>query len=117
MIKTNNLESLQSMDSTKIIFALLFLLSNRLETVGSQFLKQMTSKQWFLLAAITTCFSTPPSIGEAAAWVGLSHQNVKQVPNRLSEKGFLKLQKDMDDRRVVRLIVTEKAYEYEKNSQ
>ena len=77
---------------------------------------EITSKQWFLLAAITTCFSAPPSISEAAACVGLSHQNVKKVAVRLESKGFLKLEKDSSDHRIVRLIVTEKAYQYEREN-
>ena len=111
------IDMLKPIEPAKSIFALFFLLSNRLETIGNSFLGEITSKQWFMMAAVTTCFSVPPSIGEVAACVGLSHQNVKKIAARLEEKGFLKLEKDSSDRRVLRLKVTEKAFQYEQKSQ
>ncbi|MDQ0176999.1 helix-turn-helix domain-containing protein [Bacillus chungangensis] len=100
----------------KNIFGTLFLVSTKLETIGNKFLGELTTKQWFLLATITTFFEEPPTISEAAIKVGLSHQNVKQVALRLQEKEFVTIEKDKKDNRVSRILVTRKAFNYELKS-
>ena len=109
-IKTIDLETFKN------VFGTLFFVSTKLESIGNKFLGELTTKQWFLLATITTFFEEPPTISQAAIKVGLSHQNVKQVALRLQEKGFVKIEKDKKDNRVSRILVTRKAFHYELNS-
>ena len=103
-----------NIDSRHAVFGSLFLLSNKLEAIGNDFLDELTVKQWFFLAVLTTLFKESPTVGQLAAQMGNSHQNVKQLALRLEEKGFIDIRKDTSDRRVLRIVPLEKAQEYEK---
>nr|WP_307757088.1 MarR family transcriptional regulator [uncultured Christensenella sp.] len=103
-----------TIDSRHAVFGSLFLLSTKLEAIGNDFLDELTVKQWFFLAVLTAFFKEPPTVGQLAAQMGNSHQNVKQLALRLEEKGFIDIRKDTSDRRVLRIVPLEKAQEYEK---
>ena len=53
-----------------------------------------------------------PAPSSAAAALGTTRQNVKQVARALERKGFLRVVPDEDDARARRLVVTEKSREY-----
>lgn len=91
-------------------FGYLFLLAQRWQTQGDQFLAQwdLTTKQWLLLAILESQFDQSATLGEAAAAYGSSHQNIKQMARSLEQAGFLRLFKDPGDKRVVRLELTPK---------
>ena len=101
-----------ALDDKQAIFGSLFLLATTLDTVGDRFLGDLTTKQWYLMAMLGTFFAEPPTIGELAERMGTSHQNVKQIARRLEEKGFLDLERDGWDRRVLRVLLTERAQSY-----
>lgn len=42
--------------------------------------------------------------------MGTSHQNVKQLANKLKERGFLDIERDKEDCRAIRLKIKEKSY-------
>lgn len=107
-----DLRSLPPMDERFLVFGGLFLLSNRLETFGDSFLEELTSKQWFLMMTLVHFFEQPPTLGELASQMGCSRQNVKQLSLKLEDKGFLRLEKDSADGRVLRLIPTERFQSY-----
>lgn len=86
--------------------------SNRLETIGNEFLGELTTKQWFFLAVLFTFFSEPPTLTELSAFVGSSRQNVKQLALKLQEKGFVKLQRDEQDARILRVLKTRRSIDY-----
>ncbi|MFO0663751.1 MAG: winged helix DNA-binding protein [Polyangiaceae bacterium] len=67
----------------------------------------VTSQQAALLQLVGSR-ATPPSLGEVAQAMNMSHQNVKQLAVALERKGFLKIDADARDRRVRRLAVTPK---------
>jgi DNA-binding MarR family transcriptional regulator len=68
----------------------------------------ITSRQWLLLAVVDNAFSGhAPTITEAAAIYGSSRQNVKQIALQLERRGWLRLEPDPADARVVRLALTE----------
>ena len=46
---------------------------------------------------------------ELAQVMGSSHQNVKQILNKLEQKGFVKVEPDEEDRRKLRISLTEYA--------
>lgn len=48
----------------------------------------------------------PPTIGQVAAGLGMTHQNVKQIALALERKGFLEIAVDEADRRARRLVLT-----------
>jgi len=99
------------LDKQKFIFGSLFLLSNKLQVIGDQYLGKddMTTKQWFLTAMISQFRDNPPTLSEVAELMGSSRQNVKQLALKLEEKGFLRIEKDEQDARAVRLKLTEKS--------
>jgi DNA-binding MarR family transcriptional regulator len=68
----------------------------------------LTSRQWLLLGVIEKAFpGHAPTISEATAAFGTSRQNVKQVAVQLERRGWLRLEPDPADARVLRLALTE----------
>lgn len=65
----------------------------------------MTTQQAALLQFISAQ-PQPPTIGQVAAALGMSHQNVKQIALALQRKGLLDIAVDTRDRRARRLQVT-----------
>ena len=108
------LEKLQDIGKRYRIFGMIFLLSNRLETIGNTFLGELTTKQWFFMLTLTSFFETPPTLSQLANQIGTSHQNSKQLAIKLQEKGFLSIERDEKDNRVIRIVPTEKFEGYVK---
>ena len=96
------------------IFGKIFFLSNRLEYLGDNELRKdgLTTKQWQLIAVTGKYFTHSPSVSEVAEVLSTTHQNVKQIALKLQEKGFISIEKDEKDRRVLRLRLTEKNRKY-----
>jgi DNA-binding MarR family transcriptional regulator len=107
-----DLKKIESIDERYRIFGILFLLSTKLETIGNSFLGELTTKQWFFMLTLTNFFDTPPTLSQLATQMGTSHQNAKQLAIKLQDKGFLSIEKDVQDNRILRLVVTEKIQEY-----
>jgi len=95
-----------------MIFALLLIISNKIDTLLEREFKEfdVTTKQWFLSETIHSLFDYPPTMKEVASEMGSSHQNIKQVALKLQQKGLLKLEKDKKDARVTRLRLTEQSH-------
>ncbi|EPY2283379.1 MarR family winged helix-turn-helix transcriptional regulator [Clostridium sporogenes] len=110
----DNTKEIDNIDKRYHIFGMLFLLSNKLETLGNNFLGQLTTKQWFFMLILMNFFKEPPTLSELAGEMGTSHQNAKQIAIKLEEKGFLVVKKDTKDKRVLRLTPTNKIKEYVK---
>ncbi|WP_040197451.1 MarR family winged helix-turn-helix transcriptional regulator [Candidatus Soleaferrea massiliensis] len=108
----NGLERVQDADKRFLIFGCLFLLSNKLQTIGNEFLGELTTKQWFLLLTMTNLCEQPPTIGELAGLMGCSHQNTMQIARKLQEKGFLRITKDLKDQRALRVQSTDRWRQY-----
>lgn len=72
------------------IFAMLFILQNRLQTAGDKLLDGITMKQWLLLA-VTGISEQPPTLTSAGELMGCSRQNVKKLAVALERKGLLEL--------------------------
>lgn len=49
-----------------------------------------------------------PELSRVAEIMGSSHQNVKQILNKLEDKGYVKTVLDEQDKRKQRIILTEK---------
>ncbi|MDF2547649.1 MAG: transcriptional regulator [Anaerosolibacter sp.] len=102
---------MKSLDQQRYIFGSLFLLANKLQVIGDQYLGKddMTTKQWFLTVMISQFRDNPPTLSEVAELMGSSRQNVKQLALKLEEKEFLRIEKDEQDARALRLKLTEKS--------
>lgn len=105
---------MNSQDKQKYIFASLFLLANKLQVKGDAYLAddEMTTKQWFLILIISQFKDNPPMLSDVANLMGSTRQNVKQLALKLEEKGFLVIEKDQNDSRILRLKLTEKNKQY-----
>ncbi|MCL2840906.1 MAG: hypothetical protein FWE05_09050 [Defluviitaleaceae bacterium] len=88
------------------------MLANRLQTLGDKIDPIITSKQWFMLVAISHFKDTPPNIGDIATALGTSRQNIKKMANILKRHGVLTMEKDKNDLRRIQLFLTEKCFEY-----
>ncbi|AVQ38573.1 MarR family transcriptional regulator [Clostridium botulinum] len=110
----DNTKEMDNIDKRYHIFGMLFLLSNKLETLGNNFLGELTTKQWFFMLILMNFFKESPTLSELALEMGTSHQNAKQIAIKLEKKGFLVVNKDIKDKRVLRLTPTNKIREYVK---
>ena len=97
------------MDGRYALFGLLFALQYRLQAVGDTFYVEITCKQFFLLACMNLFQGEAPTVQELAQVMGSSHQNVKQIINKLEQKGFVSVVPDEADRRKLRISLTEYA--------
>jgi DNA-binding MarR family transcriptional regulator len=113
MEKINRRDNKEVIDDIDDVFTKIFLLSLKMENIGNKALKkdQLTIKQFLLIASIES-FEHPPSIKEVADMVSTSHQNVKEIADRLEKRGFIKIEKDEKDKRILRLKTTEKNAQY-----
>lgn len=102
----------ERMDRRLIVFGNLFRVANRLQAVMDARMEGLTAKQWFVLLMFGM-FDGPPTLKELAAACDSSHQNVKQIIVKLQEKGFVNVEKDIDDARAMRITVTPKYDEWE----
>lgn len=100
------------LDYQKFIFATLFITANKLQVIGDQFLEEVTTKQWLLLVMIGQFNDHPPTLGQLSALMGTSHQNTKQIALKLETKGFLLIEKDSKDSRILRFKHTQKALDF-----
>lgn len=98
---------MEEINKKQFIFGSLFLLANRLQVIGDRWDTDITMKQWFLIVMIAQFGDTPPKLSEVAEFMGSSRQNVKQLALKLKQRGFVNIQKDEIDSRVIRLKLTE----------
>jgi DNA-binding MarR family transcriptional regulator len=105
MMSTHN-----EIEKKKYLFGSIFLLAQRWQYLGDHFLAKdkVTTKQWLLLAVITSLFDSPPTLTQAAEAMGTSRQNVKQIALKLDRRGFIKIKIDVKDSRILRLHITAK---------
>lgn len=99
-------------NTKRIIFGLLFLLANQLQTIGDNFFEEITTKQWFILIVLTLFPDRAPTLNELSEAAGSSHQNVKQIILKLESKGFVELTKDEKDARKFRIRVTPRCEQF-----
>jgi DNA-binding MarR family transcriptional regulator len=97
----------EKMNKRYIIFANIFLLSNRLQTVMDSNIEELTAKQW-LTAMMIGMFDEPPTLKQLAKICDSSHQNTKQLILKLESKGFIRIESDSRDLRAMRILTTDK---------
>jgi DNA-binding MarR family transcriptional regulator len=93
-------------------FRLIVLLSQELRTLMDQLLRGdgLTTQQAALITVVDMLGT--PSLSQAAAALGSTHQNVRQLADALGRKGFLQVSTDESDARVRRLCTTDKSRSY-----
>lgn len=103
---------MKEMEKRAFIFGGIFALANRLQVLGDAMDKNITVKQWFLLAMILRSDKDSLTIGELSKLIGNSHQNVKKMVVILEKQGFVNMCKDSLDARKMRVSLTKKCFEY-----
>ena len=93
-------------------FRLILVVAQTMRTMMDELLRAdgLTTQQAALISVAEAL--SGPSLSQAAAVLGTTRQNVKQVARALERKGFLRVEPDEDDARARRLIVTEKSRAY-----
>jgi DNA-binding MarR family transcriptional regulator len=93
-------------------FRLIVVLAQELRALMDQLLRAdgLTTQQAALITVVEAIGA--PSLSQAAAALGTTHQNAKQIATALERKGFLRIDPDEGDRRVRRLVTTDKSRAY-----
>ena len=97
----------EGIDASLFLLGLLSAFNNRYQAKADSFFEEISWKQFFAIICINLCKESP-TIKELAEVMGSSHQNVKQILNKLENKGFVKTISDEADKRKQRIILTEK---------
>ena len=99
------------------LLGLLSAFENRFQAIADQTMQEISWKQFFAIICINLC-KEPPTINELSDIMGSSHQNVKEILNKLENKGFVTAVTDKDDRRKQRIKLTAKCRRFcEKNDE
>ena len=114
MMDMSNVEFGQ-MPPQAFLLGLLSAFDNRYQACADSFFNEITWKQFFAIICINLCKESP-TINELSDIMGSSHQNVKQILNKLESKNFVQMIPDSKDKRKQRIIVTDQCRAFcEKN--
>ena len=93
-------------------FRLIVLVAQELRTLMDQLLREdgLTTQQAAMITIVDLLGS--PSLSQAAAAFGTTHQNARQLADALERKGFLRISTDEADARVRRLSTTTQSQSY-----
>ena len=105
---------MNELEQKAYIFGTIFTLSNRLQVIGDEFDKNITTKQWLFILGVSR-FEEPPTISEVANFIGYSRQNAKRIATALQKTGYVKISKDKNDARALRIERTARCIEYFEN--
>lgn len=104
-------EMLVGYDNEHIFIGVLMSLCNQMQAVGDAFYEEITFKQFYLLICLSLFRENAPTINELSDIMGSSHQNVKQIVLKLEKSGFIRTYTDPEDRRKLRIAMTERMEE------
>jgi len=91
-----------------------FSLNNRLQAEEDRFYKEMTFKQFFLLACMQLFGESHLSLHELSEAMGCSRQNARVIAQKLADSGYIKMRTDSKDRRKQRVSLTDSALQLRK---
>lgn len=91
----------------RAVFSMLFILTNRLQTLFDSRIPDVTLKQFMLLSILHQA-GTPQTLTELGVLLGCSRQNVKKLAEILQRKGFVAVIRHPRDPRAVALETTER---------
>lgn len=98
----------ENMDKRLIAYVNIFICANRLQAIMDKGMEDITARQWLVLTMLGA-FSEPPTLKQISELSGVTHQSMRQIADRLEERGLVKIVPDERDRRAIRLIKTEAA--------
>lgn len=95
----------------RAVFSMLFILTNRLQTLFDNHIPEVTLKQFMLLSVIRQA-DQPKTLTEMGTFLGCSRQNVKKLAEVLERKGFVRISRNPKDPRAMILEPTDKAEQF-----
>lgn len=95
----------EKMDRRLIAYVNIFICANRLQAIMDGGLEDITAKQWLAIKMIDA-FPEPPTLRQISEMSGVTHQSMRQIVDRLIDKGFLAVVPDKKDKRAIRLVKT-----------
>ena len=98
----------EKMDPRFVAFVNIFICANRLQAIMDSGFEDITAKQWLAVMMIDA-FEEPPTLKQISDMSGVTHQSMRQIVDRLIDKGFLEVVPDKKDKRAIRLVKTEAA--------
>ena len=99
--------SFDGIDTPFFLIGLLSAFDNRYQAKADSFFEEISWKQFFAIICINLCKESP-TIKELSEIMGSSHQNVKQILNKLESKNYIQVVTDAKDKRKQRIILTDK---------
>lgn len=99
--------SFDGIDTPFFLIGLLSAFDNRYQAKADSFFEEISWKQFFAIICINLCKESP-TIKELSEIMGSSHQNVKQILNKLERKDYIQVITDKEDKRKQRIILTDK---------
>lgn len=100
-----------NIDESLFLLGLLSAFDNRYQAKADSFFEEISWKQFFAIICTDLCKESP-TIKELAEIMGSSHQNVKQILIKLEKKGFINLVTDREDKRKLRIMLTQKTRDF-----
>lgn len=95
-------------NNKNLIFGTIFTLNNRIQCMGDKFYKEITIKQLFVILVLQLFGDYEPTLKELSDAAGSSYQNIKQIVLKLEKLNFIEIKNDGNDKRKMRIKVTEK---------
>ncbi|MFZ2348191.1 MAG: hypothetical protein WAZ61_05180 [Lactococcus chungangensis] len=92
---------------TQEVFASIFILANRMQTVGNLLQEEVTMKQYMLITLLQAS-SEPSNLSELAVKLGCSRQNIKKLAQSLAKNDYVQFHSGKQN--AVWLELTEKAW-------
>ena len=90
------------------LFGGIFLLSNKVQSLGDGYTGDITLEQWLLLMMTHVMDKKQPSVKEVCHVMGSTRQNVRKMLVVLEGKGFVGLSANPLDRRTLSVALTPK---------
>ncbi|MEO3947813.1 MarR family transcriptional regulator [Gorillibacterium sp. CAU 1737] len=103
---------MDSLEQQAYSFGTMLVLVNRLQVLGDKLDERVTLKQWLTIAVLLKSGASSLPLTELADRLGSSRQNVKKLVLLLEKQGFVALNRDDSDARILRVRLTEHCMEY-----
>lgn len=101
----------QGIEAPFYLIGLLSAFENRYQATADKFFEEISWKQFFAIICINL-FDDAPSLKQLAELMGSSHQNVKQILNKLESKGFIQFIPDEKDKRMQRIVLMQRTRDF-----
>lgn len=104
-------DKMNELNDQAYIFGSIFMMANRMQVLGDKFDRKITIKQWLFIVAVMSC-NNEPKLSDVAHISGYSRQNAKRIAVNLEQKGFVRIDKDPNDIRALRITLTQSCMDY-----